>query len=44
MPTPDGYFLALHEPYSAPTHPVPINATIVHSRRIAPILQFLSPI
>jgi hypothetical protein len=27
----DVYFLALHEPYSAREHPVPINATIVHA-------------
>jgi hypothetical protein len=27
----DIYFLALHEEYSAPEHPVPINATIVHA-------------
>ncbi|ADJ49870.1 hypothetical protein AMES_8045 [Amycolatopsis mediterranei S699] len=28
------HFLALHEPYSAPEHPVPINATIVHARTL----------
>jgi hypothetical protein len=27
----DVYFLTLHEPYEAPEHPVPINATIVHA-------------
>jgi hypothetical protein len=27
----DIYFLALHEPYEAQEHPVPINATIVHA-------------
>ena len=25
------HFLALHEPYESPEHPVPINATIVHA-------------
>lgn len=30
----DVYFLALHEPYSAPEHPVAINATIVHARTL----------
>lgn len=34
MPVEDVYFLALHEPYSAPEHPVPINATIVHARTL----------
>ncbi len=27
----DVHFLALHEPYRAPEHPIPINATIVHA-------------
>ncbi|MGH3757410.1 hypothetical protein [Actinophytocola sp.] len=34
MPVEDVYFLALHEPYSAPEHPVPIDATIVHARTL----------
>jgi hypothetical protein len=29
--TKDVHFLALHEPYTSPQHPVPINATIVHA-------------
>ncbi|MEV0589435.1 hypothetical protein [Nonomuraea sp. NPDC050310] len=28
---PDVYFLALHEPYRAAQHPVPMNAVIVHA-------------
>lgn len=28
------YFLALHEPYRAPEHPVSINATVVHARTL----------
>lgn len=34
MPTLDVYFLALHQPYPAPMHPVPINATVVHARTL----------
>ncbi|WP_405114371.1 hypothetical protein OG559_09410 [Micromonospora sp. NBC_01405] len=30
----DVHFLAVHEPYEAPEHPVPINATIVHARTL----------
>jgi hypothetical protein len=30
----DVYLLALHEPYHAPEHRVPINATIVHARTL----------
>ncbi|MEU1813131.1 hypothetical protein [Micromonospora aurantiaca (nom. illeg.)] len=30
----DVYFLALHEPYQAAEHPVPINATMVHARTL----------
>lgn len=31
MTVQDVYLLTLHEPYRAPNHPVPINATIVHA-------------
>jgi hypothetical protein len=31
MVTQDVYLLTLHEPYEAPLHPVPINATLVHA-------------
>ncbi len=34
MPVLDVYFLALHEPYRAPEHPVPINATLVHAQTL----------
>lgn len=34
MPVEDVYFLALHEAYTAPEHPVPINATIVHAKTL----------
>jgi hypothetical protein len=34
LPVKDVHFLALHEPYSAPEHPVPINATIVHAETL----------
>jgi hypothetical protein len=27
---PDVYLVPVHEPYRAPEHPVPINATIMH--------------
>ncbi|WP_433688277.1 hypothetical protein ACQP0I_06730 [Micromonospora carbonacea] len=30
----DVHFLALHEPYQSPEHPVPINATIVHAKTL----------
>ncbi|MEU8148435.1 hypothetical protein [Nonomuraea sp. NPDC048901] len=30
----DVYFLALHEPYHSPQHPVAINASIVHARTL----------
>jgi hypothetical protein len=30
----DVYFLAMHEPYQAPEHPVPFNATVVHARTL----------
>jgi hypothetical protein len=30
----DVHFLALHEPYEEPEHPVPINATLVHARTL----------
>lgn len=30
----DVYFLALHEPYQSPQHPVAINAVIVHARTL----------
>jgi hypothetical protein len=34
MPTSDVYLLALHEPYTAEPHPVPIDATIIHARTL----------
>ncbi|GAB1639608.1 hypothetical protein [Krasilnikovia sp. MM14-A1259] len=30
----DVYFLAVHEPYRAAEHPIPINATIVHAQTL----------
>jgi len=34
VPVQDLYLLSLHEPFDAPGHPVPINATLVHARSL----------
>ncbi|WP_026240428.1 hypothetical protein [Parafrankia discariae] len=34
MTVADVYFLAMHDPYRSPQHPVPVNATLVHARTL----------
>lgn len=43
MTVQDVHLLTLHEPYEAPEHPVPINATIVHALTLLHPARFRNP-